>query len=745
MTITAFPINTVAPTATLISSSPSGPVTATNVQVAIAQLAALVAAPGTIAASSVTNVPSGPITATNVQAALNQLAGLIPAPGPGTDPLFLTQGLDVTTFNGNLGNASERRTANFTNSSDSSNVHPDFSNIETATFQMFGLHGQNTYGPVTQVKESFFCTNTFGYMAGSGQKFLHGNRMNAFGMGDSCIHAGDNLTYAGGPVNGDEGQGWGSVSILQQQNFLTVFTITAKPPQSVINTTITQAVTRSEFEQTVTVASTAGAVVGDWVVIDQELPSAGINLEAVKITGFTGLPTPTIKGVFRCNHLINATVTPALRLTLDGTFGLGQDRVLINLSTAPGSSYSTGTVSSISGGGFTGTGTGWTIGMVGGNAMNIGAISLAADDYTLTPFNGTGISGALKSWYQINPLSSATLLGAFKTSVAGDGSYAGKGPGSGAYTIRPCARILRIVNSGVTFTGEVICETSTSTWNVGDPVEQVICPYPDVTGFQYTMVANTNGGTYRGFMNIRQGGPRKFNSCFLIDEIVARGPQTDGVAYDSIFDLTASAKQAIFIGNSCTTAAILIQASDTASAIAWGPGIATAAHIRLDSSNQALTFAMVNGYTPPSGQMIFANAGAGINPESNMDMMQWNGYIQLPNRGSNAQKILMDRVTDPVNYERSFMRWGAGNTFFMGVEKGGSGNLQDFAIMSGAVEQLRFVAADGMQISNPASFSANGSVATVLGSLGPAGASTTVQRWLKFKDDGGVFRYIPCF
>lgn len=42
-------------------------------------------------------------------------------------------------------------------------------------------------------------------------------------------------------------------------------------------------------------------------------------------------------------------------------------------------------------------------------------------------------------------------------------------------------------------------------------------------------------------------------------------------------------------------------------------------------------------------------------------------------------------------------------------------------------------------------FAANGSVATVLGSLGPAGASTTVQRWLLVKTSGGTVGYIPCF
>jgi hypothetical protein len=42
-------------------------------------------------------------------------------------------------------------------------------------------------------------------------------------------------------------------------------------------------------------------------------------------------------------------------------------------------------------------------------------------------------------------------------------------------------------------------------------------------------------------------------------------------------------------------------------------------------------------------------------------------------------------------------------------------------------------------------FSANTTVATVLGSVGPAGANTTVQEWFTIKNAAGVTRYIPAF
>jgi hypothetical protein len=38
----------------------------------------------------------------------------------------------------------------------------------------------------------------------------------------------------------------------------------------------------------------------------------------------------------------------------------------------------------------------------------------------------------------------------------------------------------------------------------------------------------------------------------------------------------------------------------------------------------------------------------------------------------------------------------------------------------------------------------NGSVAVVLGAIGPTGANTTVQEWLTI-DINGTTRYLPCF
>lgn len=63
---------------------------------------------------------------------------------------------------------------------------------------------------------------------------------------------------------------------------------------------------------------------------------------------------------------------------------------------------------------------------------------------------------------------------------------------------------------------------------------------------------------------------------------------------------------------------------------------------------------------------------------------------------------------------------------------------------SGPVERLR-VRADGlMQFGSP-SWTANGSVATTMTSLGPTGSHTTVQKWFTVKDDSGTTYYIPAY
>ena len=84
---------------------------------------------------------------------------------------------------------------------------------------------------------------------------------------------------------------------------------------------------------------------------------------------------------------------------------------------------------------------------------------------------------------------------------------------------------------------------------------------------------------------------------------------------------------------------------------------------------------------------------------------------------------------------------GAGGAIvFKTAPAGSTGALQN-----AAAEVVRLLAAGNVKFTNAANFSANASTATVLTSVGPAGASTTVQEWLTIQNASGTTRYIPCF
>lgn len=693
------------------------------------------------AANLITCIPVGSVTATDVQAAIQQLENSIPLPGPGTDPLFLTQGLAIDATDPTIhGDPNNRHSFHCHVTTNTLNSDPSFANTSSGHFTMSVQHGQNAYNALTLAKESFFGLSTDIEAIGAGQRFVYSNNMVAYGMGDVALHGNDYVQFGGGPTDGDEGQGWGLASALTQQTFLSQTTIATVPTPSVLNTTTTQVINKSQFVQTVTVVSTAGAVAGDWVVVDQELPSPGTNMEAVQIISFG--PT-SITGIFRCNHNNGCTITPALLLTLGSTFTLGQDRVLVNWSQP---SYSTGTIASITGGGYTGSGTNWTDNMVGGWAKNIGAIALTADDYAGSPFS---LGNPLKSVYQIKSLVSPTSLGILSTSVAGDASYHGRGPGpagsggSGVYKIVPCAKILRIQS------GLVICETSTSIWTIGDSVEQVICPYPDVGGFQYNMSVFTTGGIRRYFMHVNNQGARKFDAFISLEDwSTIHQSGADGVQWGSVLDL-ACACDYIIKAAQCPVqlGAFLLPSAaggagftDAGGSISWG-----ITSITPNSPNSGLDFKCT-----PEATLAFSLRSTPRNPDPSLSKMAWPGYfhLQFPSGVIRPYMLFDNDAPDLVNYTRVRMQYD-GQPFTPGfvieTQLGGIGIASDIVLKTNGVEQFRCVSGSTVQFSNPVSFSANGSVATALTSIGPTGAHATVQKWLTVKDDSGTTLYIPCF
>lgn len=104
--------------------------------------------------------------------------------------------------------------------------------------------------------------------------------------------------------------------------------------------------------------------------------------------------------------------------------------------------------------------------------------------------------------------------------------------------------------------------------------------------------------------------------------------------------------------------------------------------------------------------------------------------------GATNRQFLIGAVAGAVDYLQIFGST-TGNPGLPSINAGGSDANIDIQLVPKGSGQLRL--AGGSQ------FSANGSVATVLGSLGPVGSHTTVQKWLVVRDAAGNLLYIPAF
>jgi hypothetical protein len=364
------------------------------------------------------------------------------------------------------------------------------------------LYGDYFLSATTTAKSTFLNMNATGSHQGAGQHNIYGMQMTCYGMGD-CAIGQQFVTFANFPTNGDEGTGWGLASRLSQLGATALATVTSSS-KNTCNTTTAQSIGGSATPQTVNVASGVGCTANTWVVANREQATGGRNHEAVQIISST--PT-SITGVFRASYNNGVTITPALDLITNGGGPPGQGRLLVNISATP---YSTGTIASISGGGVTGSGTAWTANMVGGDSLNPGCMTMAADDYSGSPFNGGG-NATLHSYFQIYNFGTATSFGIWSFSAAGSNAYNGKGPGAGAYRILPCSEVLRIVSNS-----EVILADSNFTWTNGQTIEYAIPPYPDVTGFTWNADTYTNGGTYRALLSLNNHGAREFGAGIAV-------------------------------------------------------------------------------------------------------------------------------------------------------------------------------------------------------------------------------------
>ena len=89
-----------------------------------------------------------------------------------------------------------------------------------------------------------------------------------------------------------------------------------------------------------------------------------------------------------------------------------------------------------------------------------------------------------------------------------------------------------------------------------------------------------------------------------------------------------------------------------------------------------------------------------------------------------------------------------GNTGAGTAVVGGLSN-HDVEMRANNIEVIRLIAAaaggGNVKFTNAGNWTANGTVATTMTSLGPTGASTTILEWLTVKNAAGTTRYIPCY
>src|SRR6266498_341090 len=266
--------------------------------------------------------------------------------------------LSGTDVAGQANDPNDRKMLNLSGTWNVSNLNPGFTNATMVELNITANHGDAVYNASgNKNKTTFMALDTIANMTASGQRALFNTELNCWGGRSDCVIFGNQaVTYASGPIAGDEGAGWGAVWSLGQPTALELLTAldygSGVIVRNTCNTTITPAVTGSYTAQTVAVGSTAGCTVNTWVVINREQATEGPNHEAAKITA-VGAGTLTM--VIRGSYNAGISVRPATELYMSGgRWPHGENRYIVNLS---GTSYSTGTIAGHSGGAINGSGT----------------------------------------------------------------------------------------------------------------------------------------------------------------------------------------------------------------------------------------------------------------------------------------------------------------------------------------------------------------------------------------------------
>lgn len=191
------------------------------------------------------------------------------------------------------------------------------------------------------------------------------------------------------------------------------------------------------------------------------------------------------------------------------------------------------------------------------------------------------------------------------------------------------------------------------------------------------------------------------------------------------------------------SAAINIQANPTpfqtalnigATAVAGGDGVTGTTPV------PAITMAKNQGtywYAPGgvSTGAIFCTSNTTV---GSMQLQLGQGAFNVLELSSNGVNFQVSATNNAVNYPFVQAGISGSNAVTIGTVSGVGGDTNvDLGIFCAGTGILKFI--------NASHITANGTVATTITSLGPAGSHTTIQEWLTIKNSAGVVRYIPCY
>lgn len=145
----------------------------------------------------------------------------------------------------------------------------------------------------------------------------------------------------------------------------------------------------------------------------------------------------------------------------------------------------------------------------------------------------------------------------------------------------------------------------------------------------------------------------------------------------------------------------------------------------------------------PANYLSFSAVAASSSPMISTLGSDANLNLLLQTKGTGGVTF----VTDSFSLMASFSTV-ASSVNYLSFFSAAAGNDPSISSVGSDTDIDLVLAAKGtgtLQAGTAGSFAANNTVATVLGSLGPTGAHTTVQKWLRLKDNTGTVLFIPCF